>query len=227
MKCSYLIADHTVYVFTMPVVNSNMYILLEKDSALIIDPFISREAKELLSNLKVQYCTILLTHEHYDHISGVNYFRKNFFCRVICTKTCADRISDPKKNTSAYFPALFLSKETSEQEEILKMFDTNYQCYADEFYLGELQIQWNHLTLNLSETPGHSPGSQIIDIEKKWYFTGDSLIPGESVITRLPGGSRKDYEHIVIPYLRKISSDSIIFPGHGNVMIFSKYKGFI
>ena len=65
------------------------------------------------------------------------------------------------------------------------------------------------------ETPGHSPGSICILINDKYIFSGDSLVDGNKVITRLPGGSRKDYNQITKPFLEGLSEDSIIFPGHG------------
>lgn len=76
-------------------------------------------------------------------------------------------------------------------------------------------MQWGDLSVTLTETPGHSPGSQIIKVGNMCYFTGDSFIPGQDVITRLPGGSRQQYDAVTRPYLRSIAPGSVIFPGHG------------
>ena len=47
-------------------------------------------------------------------------------------------------------------------------------------------------------------------------FTGDSLVNGYDTITRLPGGSKKDFNSITKPYLDSLSDDTLIMPGHGD-----------
>lgn len=99
MKCLYQIADLDVHIFPMPVINSNMYVLTHSGSALIVDPWVSNEAEELLRSAQISQCTVLLTHEHYDHISGVNWLRAQYPCRVVCSETCARGIADPRKKS--------------------------------------------------------------------------------------------------------------------------------
>lgn len=48
-----------------------------------------------------------------------------------------------------------------------------------------------------------------------YLFSGDSLIKGKKVITRLPGGSKKDYQAITLPFLKSLPDDMVVFPGHG------------
>lgn len=217
------VGNRELHRFTMPVIKSNMYILLVGKSCLIVDPCISEEAGQLLSNR--EDCLALLTHEHYDHVSGVNWLRKQIKCQVICSKICAERIQDPKKNSSAYFNALFFDRDEETQKKILEMADTAYSCHADISYVGRLEFEWNGLKVEMGEAPGHSPGSQIIRVNEKCYFTGDYLIPGEPVITRLPGGSKRKYETVTKPYLQDIEPDSIIFPGHGKPGTFLEIAG--
>lgn len=215
MKCSYQICDHDVYRFEMPVIHANMYVMLDGNSALVIDPSVRGDAGQLLREAQISNCTIVLTHEHYDHISGVNHLRELFSCQVICSQACAERISSPHKNCAAYFNALFLGQNSQDQKRIAREIDTQYFCQSDITYTNRMEMQWRGLAISLTETPGHSPGSQIIEIENRWYFTGDSLIPGQNVITRLPGGNRKQYDSATRPYLGTIAHGSVIFPGHG------------
>lgn len=222
MKCLYPIADHPVYRFSMPVIDSSMYLIAAGSACLIVDPCISKEAEALLRELGIQESLILLTHEHYDHISGVNRLRELLPCRVVCSRSCGERIKDPRKNTAAYFAALIAQRLEAEQAVLQEYLDVEYACRADETYSGETEIKWKDLTLRMRETPGHSPGSQIIEIGKHWYFTGDTLIPGLDVITRLPGGSRKDFETVTRPYLRTIAPGSVLFPGHGAETVLSE-----
>lgn len=82
MICRYSICDKTVYKFIMPLIKSNMYVILSDRQALIIDPNVNEEAMNLLEGYNVEKIVIILTHEHYDHISGVNYFRSKWDCTL-------------------------------------------------------------------------------------------------------------------------------------------------
>ena len=216
MKCLYPIAEHDVYRFVMPVIRSNMYIILHDREALIIDPSVNAEAERMLYDARVSKCTILLTHEHFDHTSGVNRLRSLFDCEVICTKTCGELIDDPKKSGADIFPALFLGKSADEQSEIKGLVDAEYRCTADIVYENEMAMEWHRLPIFMKEMPGHSRGSQIIHIDQNYIFTGDNLVPGEKTITKLPGGSRRSYQQVVRPYLRSLPDTSMIYPGHGD-----------
>lgn len=215
MKCLYPIADHPVYRFSMPVIDSSMYLIPAGESCLIVDPCVSGEAEALLHEFRIRDCLILLTHEHYDHISGVNRLRELLPCRVVCSRDCAERMKDPRKNGAAYFEALTIQRDEAAREMVQKLLEPDYTCQADQTYTGKLCLRWQDLDLCLRSAPGHSPGSQVVEIAKRWYFTGDSLIPGLEVITRLPGGNRRVFEEITQPYLRTIAPGSIVFPGHG------------
>lgn len=223
MKCLYPIDDHTVYRFSMPVIDSSMYLVEGGGSCLIVDPCVSKEAEALLRDRQIRDCWILLTHEHYDHISGVCRLRERLPCRVVCTEACAARIGDPKKNCAAYAEALVIAKSEREQLEFARSVEKGYACRADVTYSGQAELRWQDLTLTLREAPGHSPGSQIVEIGRHWYFTGDSLIPGTEAITRFPGGSRRAYERVTMPYLRTIRPGSVLFPGHGSEAVFEGY----
>lgn len=219
MKCSYLIAEHPVYRFSMPVMDAGMYVVPGGESCLIVDPCVSEEAEALLREKGIRNCLVLLTHEHYDHISGVNRLRELLPCRVVCSEPCGERVRDPRKNNAAYFTALIARRPEAERRILQAYLDAGYACRADETYSGELEMRWEDLTLHMRETPGHSPGSQVIEIGRRWYFTGDSLIPGLEVITRLPGGSRRDFLAVTRPYLETIGPGSVLFPGHGEAAL--------
>lgn len=224
MKCLYQIAEHTLFRFEMPVISSNMYVLTIESSCLIVDPFVSEEAEKLLRNNRIRECLVLLTHEHLDHISGVNWIRNLCSCKVMCSDICGKRIMDARKSGAAYFEALFLNHAKDDQETMRDIFDLNYTCWADQTYVDEISFQWCGLRINMRETPGHSPGSQIISINDLWFFTGDTLIPGQDAITRLPGGSKREYLEKALPYLRGIPDNGVVFPGHGGEGLYSEIE---
>ena len=76
------------YIF--PYIDSNMYILAENGEALVIDPHISSEADRYLKENHVGKVTIVLTHEHFDHICGVPWFREHYNTNVICQQEAVD-----------------------------------------------------------------------------------------------------------------------------------------
>lgn len=60
---------------------SNMYVIQEDRHAIVIDPYDNIFVANLLHIDK-----IILTHEHYDHISGVNVWREITSAPVLCSK---------------------------------------------------------------------------------------------------------------------------------------------
>lgn len=215
MVCKYKIEGKEVYKYFMPVIESNMFILISDKKALVIDPNENEEAAHLLKEKGVEQVTILLTHEHYDHISGVNFFRDRWPCVVYGNQHCKEMVPEPTKNMAAFFMVMFISKEEEEQNKARELFSEDYCCEVDIGFEGTLDIQWEELTLHLLETPGHSPGSICIVVKDSAVFTGDSLVQGAKVITRLPGGSRKAYQNVTRPFLEGLPQDMLVFPGHG------------
>lgn len=223
VRCSYPIFDHSVYRFSMVAMDSSMYLVPVERSCLVVDPCISEGARTLLEELGIRDCLVLLTHEHYDHISGVNWLRRCLPCQVVCSKSCAERIEDPKKNLSAYFKVIASQSKGAVREALERFMDLGYTCRADQTYTGQTELLWEGLTLTLQEAPGHSLGSQLFRIGERWYFTGDSLIPGLPLVFNLPGGDRACYEEKTRPLLEAIAPGSILFPGHGPETVFNKF----
>lgn len=209
------IIDDELYVSSFAPIDSRMYTLLHKDSALVIDPCVDGEMLDLLKKRHVRKITIIPTHEHYDHISGINQLRECFECNVIANRACAENMGNPIKNFSAMFDVLFFDDE----EKLAIVREQNiesYSCYADEVFDGDYKFKWNDHQVDIYSSPGHSQGSVCIVLDKTNVFTGDSLINGEKVITRLPGGSKTEYINITKPLLDKLCQGTKIYPGHGD-----------
>lgn len=215
MISRYTINNLKVYKYIMPLITSNMYILIADRKALVIDPQENKEVEQLLNEHDVQEITILLTHEHFDHISGVNFFRERWDCRVFGNKECKERTTNASKSLSAFFMAMFIGRSEEEQEIAKSLFVRDYSCTVDVGFEGSLDIEFIGLSIHMTETPGHSPGSICILIDGKYIFTGDSMVQGNPVITRFPGGSKKEYNEITKPFLNGLSENMIVFPGHG------------
>ena len=234
----YKIGKHNLYMYSMPLMASNMFILISSDRALVVDPCISDEAEMLLTTGGVKELMVILTHEHYDHISGVNRLREwlqsvydGRFCRVFASKACATAIPEPRGNLSEFFMAMMIKKSFEEQELAKKIFDRDYSCSADVMFEGTMELDWEDLRIVMIETPGHSPGSICVEIYEKGkgggllaLVTGDSLVYGNKIITRLPGGSKQIYREITKPYLESFDKDTLILPGHGSVAKLNEFE---
>lgn len=214
-----------IYTYDFYPIDSRMYILLENKKALVIDPCISEEALQLLKENGVAELLVLLTHEHYDHISGVNWLRENFSSvEVLCSLKCAEALPNPSKNLSHFWEVLFVGKDEETQEYVRNMNIQSYSCEADRTFEGEYRMSWEGHSLWLKETPGHSPGSICIFLDGDRMFSGDSLVTGYSTILRLPGGKKKDFYSITVPFFETLDSEISVYPGHGECQKLGQYE---
>lgn len=202
--------------FSFQPIDSSMYVMCSHDSAVIVDPCVSEEALSLVKSSGVERIIILLTHEHFDHISGVNWWKDFFPCEVICSQKCGERIKDPKRNASAHYDVLFLFQSKEVQEEAKQLNFQAFSCEATKTFEGQYCFDWEGHHFDIQETPGHSPGSCGILLDNRICFTGDTVLKGLKTITRLPHGSRTKFKEIVEDYLKKLPSDCEIYPGHGD-----------
>lgn len=225
------IGQYDLYKYSLQLIDSNMYILVSHNCALVIDPLDNKDAFAMLKEIGCTDFTVFLTHEHFDHICGVNRLREfanaeNGSCIVYAHTLCAKAITDPLKNLSKNASALFITKSAKERELALTIFDPNYSCHADVSFDESLTLNWENLTLVLNSTPGHTPGSICIEVYNDAnsllaLATGDSLIPNQKTITRLPGGSKTAFREITVPYLKNIPQSTLILPGHGEISYMS------
>lgn len=214
-------------VFSLPVITANMFVLSSEGKALMIDPQKNEQARSYLSDNDINEITIILTHEHYDHISGVNFFREyskreGIKCMVYAGSACADALPDPESNLAKYFEVLFMERTEKERKLAEKIFEPDYHCEADIRAGDNFELIWQSLKLIFRKTPGHTPGSICIEMYDDAgnlvaLVTGDSLVQGNKVITRLPSGSKRDYREITRPYLESFGPDTLVLPGHGSV----------
>lgn len=86
--------------------DTNTFIMEEDGHLLVID--LADHAAVLERCRDATSVTVLLSHEHFDHISGLNQIRdvcaSSFV--VIASETCSERMQDTKANLSAYADVL-------------------------------------------------------------------------------------------------------------------------
>ena len=194
--------------FTWDYLDSNMYALIAEGQALVIDPIDSDEAFDYLKPF--QEVTVLLTHEHFDHICGLNRLRAEHECTVIAQEKCSERIQNSKTNFSAMAETM-LELSGKERHKRVEPFVCEK---ADITFEDRYVLKWAGVDIELFSTPGHSPGSACFSLAR-YLFTGDSLLK-EGAMLRFPGGSKIDYLHKMIPIIKQeLKKTKLVFPGHG------------
>lgn len=192
---------------------SNMYIIAENGHAIVIDPCEDSSQKNFLTIDK-----IILTHEHYDHISGVNIWRQATCAPVLCSKVCADNIQNSRMNLARHFRE-FCELQTWVKLDAIPEFNSKFKCTADETFEDEVRFEWMGHEFKLFEMPGHSLGSIGILVDSIHFFPGDSLLEGTEIEFRMPGGSKNTWEKIGKPRLETVPKGAMVYPGHFNEFV--------
>lgn len=200
-----------VSVFVDDLIDERMYVMRDDAEALIVDPHVSEAMLEVLTG--VSRVTVILTHEHYDHISGVNWLREHFDCSVYASDFCMSIISSPKNGTT-FFPLLFIA-DREKYAYVKKTLNLPYMCNAD-YSVADTQIMEfsNHKVL-MWKTPGHTPGGLSILIDDKYLFSGDNLL-GNGMELNSRGSNEEDFRNTIDEYSR-LDGDTVVFPGHGEI----------
>ena len=201
--------------FVSGFLDTNIYLLEEDGHLLIIDPADYADVLEKCRN--AASVTVLLTHEHFDHIRGLNRIQDlcASSCRVIAGATCSERIQDEKGNLSAYADVLaeLGGKQIPEHW-------SPFSCKAaDITFENQYALRWMGHAVELFSTPGHSAGSCCIVVDDM-LFVGDTVLEN-NLMVKFPGSSKKLYRSVTAPLLEKWLLGNRIFcvyPGHGDVI---------
>ena len=186
----------------------NSYVVEENSHCFLIDPILSDDLEKHILDQTIDFA--ILTHEHYDHISGVNKLKQRFGTKVICGKRAAERLKDPGLNLSRFQDYIvqvipFGNSQTGSEE---------YSCIADETVADGQIIWWEQHLLVIKETPGHSVGSISVLLDNETLFSGDTIFKDYPTATRLPGGSTKQFKQVTEPWLDSLSEMVMVYPGH-------------
>lgn len=205
--------DVLIKKITNKPIDSNCFVICfpkNSNSCIIVDPG-TEDCSELIKfinrkNLIPGY--LILTHEHFDHIWGVNKLKKLYECKVICSKSCSEKIINRKKNMSVFYDQVGFELNNAE----LVIEDINY-C-----------LKWNGLNISFIKTPGHTDSSICFYIDNN-LFTGDTIIKGLKTVVKLPTGNKEDlFETIEKLKKQFINKQIIIHAGHGESFNFDEIK---
>ena len=172
-------------------IGTNCYLLIDEatNKAAIVDP--GDEADRILTtfplrDLEVEY--IFLTHGHYDHTTAV----PELHAALPRAKVYIHK-ADANGAGTHLFP---LAGQIS---------DLHYYGEGDKLPLGDL-------TVNVLHTPGHSPGSVVLQVEDV-LFCGDTLFAGSCGRCDLRGGSFPQMLQS-LKRLYELPGNYHVLPGH-------------
>ena len=184
-----------------PLQNNN-YVIIDEESreAVLID--CSEPTDDIADYIKEQGAElkyILLTHAHFDHILGVNYYRRKFGVSVFLHKDDLPLLGQLSQYVAG-----------AESVSVDKLFDDD-----TEFSLGNEKIKVIH-------TAGHTEGSVCFLIGDT-LFSGDTLFYGTYGRTDFPRGSdMKMAESLRRLFL--LDDNMVVYPGHGESTTIGKEK---
>ena len=216
-----------VYVFVYEPVASNMYFIPIGETGIVFDPNINEKLPLLLEHLGIKQVQIILTHEHYDHTTGVEWLQSIIPAPVFCHKDCAHYISSEKGNTPRLVAMALKTKDMADGGHRCEEFMAQFKPYilkADRTFIGAEKINVDTVSIDCYSTPGHSPGSACYIIDGKYIFTGDSLIQESPTITRFKTSNNETFEKVTRPFLRSLDKNMLVFPGHGEPFIIKDAK---
>lgn len=189
-----------ITILTVGPIQTNCYIINREGSSdcVVIDP--GEEADKIASyvsrkGLKNQ--GILLTHGHFDHITGVSGLVSKIGGKVYAYEGEKELMMDPGQNGS-----VMMGYELALEPE----------CLLRD---GEI-LSIAGMDLKVIHTPGHTRGSCCYYAEEeKILFSGDTIFMESVGRTDFPTGSARELIDSVRNKVLSLPSDVKIYPGHG------------
>lgn len=169
--------------------------------AVVVDP--GDEVDQLLGavrDLDVQVQSILLTHAHVDHITGVAAAKEAFDVPVYLHRD----------DQFLYDIAV--------QQGAMFGFKVRQPPPVDVYY-DSTPVSFGDYEARVHHTPGHCPGGVCLEVgrtdEARHLFVGDTLFAGSIGRTDLPGGDYGVLMRSITEVLFPLGDDAIVHPGHG------------
>lgn len=163
---------------------------------MIIDPNDFPAIRELLQKWNMKPELVLLTHEHCDHIGGLNQLQETYPVTVVATQACSEGIGNKTRNMSRMMET-FLYFKSGEKTFVHY---PPFQCEkADLIFTDKLSCEFGAKELELIRLPGHTPGSHgdpgMTDVyfAEIIFFRGTKLSRGCRGETEMPMKNMQDH----------------------------------
>ena len=189
----------------------NCYIVMgeEESKAFVIDPGdCAVKVYERLKELGVECAGILLTHGHFDHITGVNELKELTGSAVYAGKDEERLLLDSDLNVS-------------------KRIRHPVTVKADKLLEDGEEVAESGLKFKTLFTPGHTDGSVCFYFEDEGVlFSGDTIFKQGMGRTDLPTGCEEKLFYSLTHKLMKLPGETKCYPGHGGTTDIASESGY-
>jgi hydroxyacylglutathione hydrolase len=163
--------------------------------AVLVDPaYHPLELVELVQADGMQVTGVLATHYHADHVGG-----NLMGTQIDGIKELLETLDVPVHVNRDEAP--WVSERTNVDASALVAHES-----GDRVFVGELEVTLIH-------TPGHTPGSQCLLVDRR-LLSGDTLFIDGCGRTDLPGSDPEEMYQTLTSRLSSIGDDTVLFPGH-------------
>lgn len=193
--------------FSRATLDVNCYVVADEQSreAAIIDPgYYHPQLSKYLAEQGLTAKYMVLTHGHGDHFCGVPSYRKKYPDSIVVAHAAEQMLLG---NGAINFSEEVFGRAITIQPDL-------FVREGDSLALGSLSLQ-------VLETPGHSPGSISLYLRdesasppKGYLFSGDTLLRRSVGRCDLPGGSSQQLLRVIRQKLFAFADDTIVLPGH-------------
>jgi glyoxylase-like metal-dependent hydrolase (beta-lactamase superfamily II) len=200
-------SDLQILSFSLGEHGANCYIVADKakKEAVIIDPADAGEfLVEKVSQYDLSVKRVLATHGHFDHILAATYLQLALDVPFYVHRE--DEFLVKRMKDSATH---FLGRDPGPSPKV-----SGYIAGGDKINIGKLSIE-------IIDTPGHTPGSVTFLVENA-AFVGDLIFAGGAV-------GRTDFKYAneeklnsSIDKIFSLPKETLILPGHGQSSLVGK-----
>ena len=178
--------------FTLGPVMTNTYLVHEDGKGFIVDcPYPSRALDKFIEDNKIKIEFIILTHTHFDHVTGLKYYKDKFKVDVYASEDAKELAENPNFNLGHHI--------------------SNLEVPID-YYLKDGEV-FSKYKIKAIKTPGHTKDSMSFVLGND-IFTGDTLFRLSVGRTDFPGGSFEEIKSSILNKLGEFDRSAKIYPGH-------------
>lgn len=184
-----------VKTYCVGMIENNDYLVWDEETneAFLVDA--SSRCQTIIddvNNLNLNLKYIILTHGHFDHTDGLDFYRNAF--------PDAKLVAGKKEAKMLFNRDLSMGKGG---------------ITADIWVKDEDALKCGNIEVKILETPGHSSGSICI-LADKTLFSGDTLFQASVGRTDFPTGSMSELLDSIHNKLFVLPDDTRVLPGHND-----------
>ena len=196
--------------FIFPPLNNHNYLVLAPESkeAVLFDCSVPNdEVMKFVESQGAILKMILLTHGHFDHVMGVNYFWEKHHIPTYVHENDLELLQDIN-NYTRY-------ANIAEKVSVPKV---------DGTFNGNTIFKLGNHPIRIMETPGHTRGCCCFLIDDI-LISGDTLFQGTYGRTDLPTSSAEAMHQSLKRLFKELPDTTKVYPGHGHPTTIGAERG--